>query len=405
MPNALIYSPELDGHRQVHVFVMTHILQELGFNIFIAGNLQKKITNTFYIDKLKERPEITIINTDHYLHGGLNISPAEFLALQSDCNTDLTIFAEADHHIPLFVSQIFNKKNKLKGKVIATFMRPFFYYKKSSFLDKLRLIKHFPSRWNTDEALFYKFFLKRFSLLDTALTLDENLVNNNKLFRWLPDVFQQFADKIVKQDENSGQRIWIKKLNSFLDKNRGRFNILYFGTAQERRGYDTLLQLAEETDSCFIHCGLQDSTIQYSINTEEIISHLEKEGRYFHTNEFIEDPTTIEHFFKSVSHIVLPYKDFLGSSGVMLQALEYGIPILAPDTAIIGYRILKYNLGYIYDASNISTLKSQFKIFKETDPSTFEESIKAYMELQSTKQLKNAYINSFTDSKLLMTIP
>src|SRR6185312_4129403 len=165
MQNALIFSPDLDGHRQVYVFVMSKILEELGFNIILAADMDREISNSFYVDLLKNNQKIITINTSHYEEGGLDISLAEFIDLQTRLEVDLTIFPEADNHIALLISQIFKPKGKLRGRVVGIFMRPFYFYRKSNLLIKLRFLKQLPARWNKDTNLFYEFFHKRFSLL------------------------------------------------------------------------------------------------------------------------------------------------------------------------------------------------------------------------------------------------
>lgn len=406
MQNALIFSPSFDGHRQVHVFVMVQVLEELGFNIFIAGNTQEKISNSFYIDKLKNKPAIRILDTNNYSDGGLKITLSEFVELQNKCEANLTIFAEADNHISLFNSQIFKKKSRLRGKVIGTFLRPFYYYRKTPFLDKLRFIKHFFSRWKKDEKLFFTFILKRFSLLDVSLSIDENFADHHPKFTWIPDVFQQYAEIIIKKNESPAQGEWIEKLKAFKEKNKDRFPFLYFGTAQYRRGYDVLLKLAEETGGCFIHCGLRDPDAKFSYNTDEIKSKLKNEGRLFETNEYIEDPVCIEYFFRSVSHLILPYtRNFFGSSGVMSQALEYGIPILAPDSGIMGHRIKKHRLGQTYSTSKKDSLKLAFNDFKNMSPNEFRKDIRSYMKTQSTEYLRSTLLNSFGHPSKKLTNP
>ncbi len=83
MPNALIYSPDFDGHRQVYVFVLAHVLKEKGFKIFIAGDTRKNYFNSFYIDQLKRSADTYFIDSSKYSESGLNISPSEFLELQN----------------------------------------------------------------------------------------------------------------------------------------------------------------------------------------------------------------------------------------------------------------------------------------------------------------------------------
>lgn len=403
MPNALIYSPDFDGHRQVYVFVLADILKEKGFKIFIAGNSQKILLNSFYIDQLKKSTEISFIDTSKYSDGGLGVNSSDFLELQNKCGCDLTVFAEADNHLALLNSQI-SGKNRFRGKLAGIFLRPYHYYEKLGLLDKLRYLKHLPARWRQDDWMFHEVLLKRHALLDIAFYIDENYVDHHKFSTWLPDMFQEYADRIVK-DDKSEQRIWIDRLEKFKEKNRGRFPFLYFGTAQFRRGYDTLLKLAVDSGGSFIHCGLNNGAEKYVLDTEELKSLLNKEGRLFETNQFIEDPYCIEYFFKSVSHLVLPYRNFYGSSGVMLQALSYGIPVLAPEDGIIGYRIRKYEMGSTFSEGKNNSLESQFYRFKNLNSETVKNNIKNYMNYQTAEQLKKTLINSFSYTKEIVKHP
>jgi len=392
MPNALIYSPDLDGHRQVHVFVYANILAELGYNVYAAGNLKQVVNNYFYIDKLKNSLGSQFIDTSIYTDSGYNITSAEFISLQKSCKTDLTVFPEADNHISLFVSQIF-RKNQFKGKLAGLFLRPFYYYDEVTFFEKLKYIKHLPSRWRTDDKLFHEVFLRKFSLLDVSFYLDENFVAHHKKSTWVPDVYQRYAELIVK-DESSDQRSWIEKLDHFKEKNMGRFVFFYFGTSQLRRGYDTLLKMAVDHQGSFIHCGLRNNKEKFKFDTESLRSSLQESDRLFETNQYIEDPVCIEYFFKSVSHLILPYRNFYGSSGVMLQALNLGIPILAPGNGIIGYSINKYKLGMTYDEKDPLSLKARFEEFKKTDPESYVKNIKFYMQNQSAEHLKKVLVDS-----------
>jgi hypothetical protein len=392
MNNALIYSSGFDGHRQVYVFVLSHILCELKFNIFIAGNLKEKITTSIYIEKLKKNDRVTMIDTSSYAQGGLEISAIEIIELQNKYNIELTVFAEADHHIPLFNEQINSRSNRLHGKTIGIFLRPFYYYEKLSFLDKLRYVKHFKSRWKSDERMFHGFLLKHYRLLDSALYIDENFVAHHKSTQWLPDVFQQFAETLVS-NEYLEQRIWIDKLNEFTEKNKGLFIFLYFGTAQKRRGYDLLLKMAIEQNACFVHCGLRDDREKYDYDVDEFRKILYDNKRMMETDQYISDPVCIEHFFKSVSHLVLPYRKFYGSSGVMLQAFTYGIPVLVPEVGIIGYRVKRHNLGLTYKG-DFNSLIEQYKKFKEISKNSFADSINLYMHQQSVTNLKEVLVKT-----------
>ncbi len=403
MSNALIFAPSFDGHRQIYVYVLSDILIEMGFKVFVAGNLKGRINDSSYIERLKNDKDVILIDTSVYARGGLGITSEELIQLQEQCNADVTIFPDADHHIPLFNAQLFNKRRKLRGKTVGIFLRPFHFYKKLSVLNRLKYVKNLPSTWRTDEYLFHEYLLKQFRLMDYALYLDENFVSHHSYTRWLPDVFQSYAEGLIG-NENVEERPWIDRLKNFRGVNNGRFVLLYFGTAQKRRGYDLLLKMAVEQDACFIHCGLNDENEKYDFDINALKKDLEKNGRLLETNQYISDPSSIESFFKSATHLVLPYKDFWGSSGVMLQALGYGIPVLVPENGIMGYRVKKYNLGQTY-SDGISSLSEQFVKFKALPARSFETSISAYMKYQSPAQLKRALISVFKDSGQIVEHP
>jgi glycosyltransferase involved in cell wall biosynthesis len=393
MPNVLIYSPDFDGHRQVYVYVCTYLLKELGFKIFVAGDINRVITNSTFLDKLKNDPALTIKDTGKYPGGGMNIGTSDFIELQNACQTDLTIFIEADNYISMLSSQVF-RKNRLRGKLVGFFIRPSYYYARESLYERLRRIKNLPKTWREDESLFHEILLKWFSLLDVSLCIDEKFVDSHSSMKWMPDMYQQFVELLVK-DEKSEERVWIERLNEFREKNKGRFFFFYFGTSQPRRGYDTLLKMAEDKDGCFIHCGLRNEKEKFNFDVDQLRTSLNKSGRLFETNQYISDPICIESFFKSVSHLILPYRNFSNSSGVMIQALGYGIPVLAPSYGLIGYRIKKYRLGATYNSKEDDSLYSEFEKFIKSDVKIFEDNIKTYMGYQSVEKLKEVLIDSF----------
>lgn len=382
MKNALLYSPGLAGHRQVYIFVLANILRKLSYSVYIASNFAEKPKSSFYLDKLETDPEIFWIDTNFMDGNGVSIKNEDFKVIQKSNNISLTVFVEADNHISLFDSQILNRNNRLLGKNMGIFLRPFYFYENFNLLKDRWYINKLISTWRTDSRIFHEILNPAFDLLDKSFYIDEYFTEKHKKTVWLPDMFQQYADRLVSE-ENLEQRIWIEKLNDFKNLNEGRKLLLYFGTPQQRRGYSQLLELALRNDACFIHCGLRNES---SESDDAIRALLEKENRLFETNEYIIDPLCIEYFFKSVSHLVLPYINFMGSSGVMLQALSYNIPVLVPEQGIIGYRVNKHNLGLTYSPGSFDV---QFQRFFNTPADTFSESINKYMHFQSADHLES----------------
>lgn len=404
MPNALIYSPIFDGHRQMYVFVLSHVLNELGFNVFIAGDMHAQSDSNTHIEKIKAHYSVQFIDTSIYKMGGLEISRVEFCELQTRLNIDLTVFAEADHHIKLFIDQIPIKNKKLIGRVTGIFLRPFYLYEKNTFIESLKYLKHLPSIWKNDERMFFEFFLKYFPLLDSVLCIDEKFVSKHSYSQWLPDVFQKFTENIF-QAESNPSLAWLTRLDNFKKQNKGRFVFLYFGTAQNRRGYDTLLKMTVDYDGCFLHCGLRGNETKFSENVDQLKSILQSEDRFLETNEFIENPVIIEAFFKMTTHIILPYRRFYGSSGVMIQALGYGIPVLVPENGIMGHRVKKHKLGLVFDNKNPESLNKQFQQFIKLSPSQFNKGISTFLEFQNTEILRHSLESAITGNIIPINLP
>jgi len=76
MAGALIYSPGFDGHRQIWIYVLSQILNELGYKVYIAGNMEQKVSNSFYINELRKRGSYAEGETKpsfvYKVHGGVN---------------------------------------------------------------------------------------------------------------------------------------------------------------------------------------------------------------------------------------------------------------------------------------------------------------------------------------------
>ena len=394
MKNALIFSTNFVGHRQIYVFVLAHILHELGYKLHIAGNFSEILNNSFYLDKIKSDQNIIKIDTSAIEGNGIGISNEKFIEIQKRYNIDLTIFAEADNHIPLFNSQILFGKKRFIGRIIGIFLRPYYYNYKLTLINKIRYIKQLNKTWRSDMRLFYEVLNPQLKLLDVSLFIDDYFVSKHKKTIWLPDVFQQYVEELLSE-EKSEQRIWIKKLDEFKNTNRGSYFLLYFGTPQQRRGYEQLLKLAVDYNACFIHCGVKNENEILDDNTYEQLMILKKDNKLFETNEYITDPVCIEYFFTSVSHLILPYIDFYGSSGVMLQALTYNIPVLVPEKGVMGYRTKKYNLGLTFD-EGYSSLSEQFKRFINIPAESFTASIQNYMTSQSVSLLSQVLSDVLT---------
>lgn len=396
MRKVLIYSPLIDGHRQMYVYVLYRLLKEDGFSVYIAFDFSSKFDNSNYIEKIKLDESVIFIDTHGYDGGGLNLTKDDFFDLGKRFKFDITIFPEADHHISFFNSLLSFNKKKHTGKIIGIFLRPFYFYEKKSFFQKIKYIKYLLKNWRTDTQFFFQVLFKFFSVIDIAYCIDENFVNYQNRIKWLPDVFQGLTEELIQENKQTNQS-WLFKIEEFKKNNPNRFVFLYFGTAQYRRGYDQVLKMAKAFNGVFVHCGLRGDNGLYSQEIENIRKELYLENRILETNEYIEDPVLIESFFRMTTHIVLPYRNFYGSSGVMIQAISYGIPVLVNEVGIMGYRVCKYHLGCVYNEFETGSLYSQFRRFIQISPNEFQNGFNEFINTQNSKFLKESLKRDFTE--------
>ncbi len=393
MHQALIFSPDLDGHRQVYCRVWTRMLLDMGLKVRIAGRLtvDGRSVPIPYLESFRNTPEVALMDTGHLEGGGKEVTNELFLDLQRRSAADVTILAEADDHLGLIAGQVGRRQWKFRGRTIGVFLRSMNYiYESPSLRERWRRWKHFPKHWRVDPKLMHEVLIPRGNVLDAALTLDENFVaRHRRSHGWLPDIYKPLDDPFQEKGR-SEFALWGERLERFRAENRGRFMFLYFGTAYRRRGYDTLLRLALDEDGCFVHCGLNNADLAGDPNVETMRSTLRSRGSYLGTEAYIEDQSTVELFFTGMDKVILPYDNFLGSSGVMLQALDCGRPVLVARQGLMSIRVRRHGLGETFVAGDYRALRDQFRTLQATPASKFQNDISRYMRSYTEDRVRAA---------------
>ena len=85
--------------------------------------------------------------------------------------------------------------------------------------------------------------------------------------------------------------------------------------------------------------------VPFELDVNVLRNVLKSRGDLFETNEYIDDPDCIDVFFRQTDRIIFPYRGFAGSSAVMIQAINYGLPVLVPDFGLMGLRVDKNGIG------------------------------------------------------------
>ena len=146
---------------------------------------------------------------------------------------------------------------------------------------------------------------------------------------------------------------WRSEIECFLASNRDNTGsrALYFGDAAYYKGYDLFLEfVAANPSTCAIHAGESYDAQQRSYfrsDVEVLRAQLKSEKRLYETNAYVHTQRLKEVVFGSIRLYITTHRLTLSSSTV-IQALELGKPVLVPDRGLLGYRVLKNNLGDVY---------------------------------------------------------
>jgi glycosyltransferase involved in cell wall biosynthesis len=308
--------------------------------VFIEGCEIHKINHKISLLNFKQNP---LVKSDSGIlkHLESKYSPDFIFVISGD---------EFNHSPYSFLKDIFTiKKHSLKSKWIAIFISPYCYpsmnYLKRNMLKTSlkQKVKHFDITFWLDE-----FFVK-----DT----------NIKKSYWLPDISKSF-NHVDDTDEDTETLCAL--IDNFLEQNKGKKILLFFGSYFVRKGLDFLLQLALDDKQFVI---LRAGEMSESDRSPEFIDNmltLEKNKQLLNIPMFIKSPKVTKKLFDETCFIALPYRDHYSSSGVMLQALEFGKPVIVPDIGLMARRVLYSNIGITYKHGDYEDFKKAVYIMQNS---------------------------------------
>ena len=175
---------------------------------------------------------------------------------------------------------------------------------------------------------------------------------------------------------------------------------LHIGTSEKRKGLaDTIkafhrgLSNPQFRERAFLlRVGMNDKlSAQDRVKLLELV----KSGNAAITEKFVSESDFIE-YFSAADVVLLPYRKFRFSSGILVNALNAGRPVIASDYGMIGKATMEIASGTCFKDSSVSSLSkalvAQCKMEPVTSP-RIDASVdqKNFMNLISNS-LKQSYI-------------
>jgi glycosyltransferase involved in cell wall biosynthesis len=246
------------------------------------------------------------------------------------------------------------------------------------------------------DAAFHMRFVARRPVVDAALVLDELYAAGHRgSHAWLPDIYREFEQGGEEWERETAA--WAGRVRDFLAGCPRRPVVVYVGANQRRRGYADLLRLARDEGGSFLHCGERDERDESSDEeTRELRRALAERGALLETGDAYLSPETADVFIRAARCVALPYRGHDGSSGIMLQALAAGRPVLVPDRGLMAYRVRTFGLGLTYRPGDETGLRRGFRDLQAREPGEWAPALRAFCAFFSPEQVAAAVAAAVT---------
>ncbi len=335
----LLVSPSLQGHRVIYCRVLAGVLTAAGHRVVVSGDLRDPaIAGDPLLLDLEARPYVELRDLSG-IREDRGVSAQGLGRLAREVGAGTVFLAEADD-LAGRLADLRSALGPARVRLVGLFVRStnYQYHARPSPAARLRRRLRGGAGPEADWQEFHTRTLPARALLDAALVLDERFAAEHRAtHQWLPDIYREAGGPGGAAGEETSR--WQARLEAFLAAAGPRPLLVYMGTSQERRGYDTLLRLAVDEDCAVAHCG------RFALDGEaadaEVLrlrAELEGRGAFLATDGAYSSPETAAAFLRAARCVVLPYRGHDGSSGVMLQALDAGRPVLVPDRGLMAYR-------------------------------------------------------------------
>lgn len=121
--------------------------------------------------------------------------------------------------------------------------------------------------------------------------------------------------------------------------------LLFFGMVRPSKGLHVLIRTMEQLPNCTLTVAGEHESRDYHDEVKGLVARL-PEGRVEVTDGFI-DESKIAGLFDRAHLVILPYTDFAAQSGVLLQALAHGRPVVASDVGGLGESVRSWGIGRV----------------------------------------------------------
>ena len=389
----MVYCPDITGHRHLYSAYITRFFLNQGYEIYLCtagiiahflsgGRLGYERLTSPYLEVFRGNPQVHFIDIRDNLEGAKN--ELHFIRrLQEELRPTVSIFIDGDMLKYIFLKQLLPWQKRLPGRTYAIFCLSefihippgklqalkelwlFIYYqftRRHIFVNRVDFTLKFPLL----NRLFFR-CQRRFKLLTAGFCPDALLADKYRHPRvlFLPEPITTHLESTITREKSTFYARVKSQYRDFLEKNKGKHVLLMFGDLEPRKGYDLLLQLCVYDPEC-VCVRFGRTRANYSPNWQTIMGKekLLMEERLFEVDAYIESQELIDFVFSTVRFMILPYKNYYRTSGVLIDVLRRGLPVLSSDNGVMAHIVTSYRVGRVFRDGDFRDLQKVFSEFK-----------------------------------------
>ncbi|MCH6255225.1 hypothetical protein MLD52_01610 [Puniceicoccaceae bacterium K14] len=337
--------------------------------LFFIGHEQNSVLRVFseveseYLEALKVEPRVTCIQK--YDLSKLYLDESNFIQnLQRQFRVDATLLVNGDVAIPMLLKMNRDGSQKFFGRTVGLFINSEWVHNDGADVSALPL-----------KTVSYRSFFRQVaegeSVLDGVVVTDDVLAcsftDSSPVCRHLPDIILPEKNPIAR---DSGEPSKVKALvDHFVERNVGKHLIFFFGDLEKRKGFDFLLRFCSENQNTIL-LRVGRTKPGYSPGGMDDVSRKSRlviEDRILEIDAFIDDIKLIDYFFSLAKFVPLPYDRFLRTSGLMLEAVSRGLPVVVPDAGLMSVRVKQYGLGVTYKSGSYEDFSTAMSHIMDTN--------------------------------------
>lgn len=181
------------------------------------------------------------------------------------------------------------------------------------------------------------------------------------------------------------------------DDASARARLLLFGMLRPNKGITVLLEAMQLLPDCRLTIAGAPVDDAYMLRVMEGVRRLSP-GDVSVMAEYIDDDG-IASLFREARVVVLPYTSFAAQSGVLGEAITYGVPVVVTDTGALGETVIELGIGEVVPSGDAAALAAGIRrVLEPRRWAQCAEALRSAAQMLSWTAMAEATADAYTRS-------